>query len=145
MGMDEALETLVRQRQILLARLEQEREHLEALQDVATRLREQIAHDEQTLDDIESVLGKNPQLRLDEADVRLRGKRLEAVAIEVLAAERGRGNEVHYREWFELLRSSGYLVAGKEPVNTFLAQINRSRAVERVGSRTGLYRLRAAA
>jgi hypothetical protein len=49
--------------------------------------------------------------------------------------------EVHYREWFELLRSRGHLIAGKEPINTFLAQINRSTKVERVGRRTGRYRI----
>jgi hypothetical protein len=66
---------------------------------------------------------------------------LEQVAIDVLEAELGAGAEVHYREWFELLRSRGHLVAGKEPLNTFLSQINRSDAVERVGRRTGIYRL----
>ena len=61
----------------------------------------------------------------------------------VLAEERGPGAEVHYREWFELLRSRGHLVAGKEPVNTFLTQINRSDAVIRVGRRSGRYKLAA--
>jgi hypothetical protein len=87
------------------------------------------------------VLGREPQLRLDEAHLRLRGRRLEEVALKVLTEERGPEAEVHYREWFELLRQKGFLVAGKEPVNTFLAQINRSGAIEKVGHRSGRYRL----
>ncbi len=94
---------------------------------------------------IDSVLGRSPQLRLEEADLRLRGRRLEEVAIAVLADQRGPEAEVHYRDWFELLRSNGHLVAGKHPLNTFLTQINRSAAIEKVGRRTGRYRLSLAA
>ena len=82
-------------------------------------------------------------MRLEDANLRLRGRRLEEVALAVLAEERGAGIEVHYREWFDLLRERGHLVAGKAPINTFLAQINRSRSVEPVGNRSGRYRLAA--
>jgi hypothetical protein len=61
----------------------------------------------------------------------------------VLSEERGSGIEVHYREWFDLLRARGHLVGGKEPLNTFLAQINRSDAIEKVGRRSGRYKLAA--
>ncbi len=40
------------------------------------------------------------------------------------------GEEVHYRAWFELLRDEDVVVAGKDPLATFLAQISRSDAVE---------------
>jgi hypothetical protein len=53
------------------------------------------------------------------------------------------GGASAYRDWYELLRSRGLVVSGKEPVNTFLAQINRSASVERVGRRTGRYRVSA--
>ena len=46
---------------------------------------------------------------------------MEPVALRVLAEERGIEVEVHYEEWFELLRSRGYLVSGKGPLDTFLA------------------------
>ena len=138
------MEVLMVERRRLSVRLEQERQQLERLRSVVADIADRVAHDERLLWEINSVLGKEPQLRLDEADLRLRGRRLEAVAIEVLAEERGRNEEVHYREWFELLRARGHLVAGKEPINTFLAQINRSRDVHPVGRRTGLYRLREA-
>jgi hypothetical protein len=137
------METLVGQRKSLLGRLEQEREQLEQLRAIVSSLEERIVHDERMLNEIDSVLGRVPQMRLDESNLRLRGRRLEEVAIEVLADEKRLGTEVHYREWFELLRGRGHLVAGKEPLNTFLAQINRSAAVEKIGRRTGRYRVAA--
>jgi hypothetical protein len=139
------MDALVGERRTLIARIEQEREQLGRMQSIVSNLEERLAHDERMLGEIDSVLGRAPQLRLEDADLRLRGRRLEEVAIAVLTDERGPGVEVHYREWFELLRSSGHLVAGKNPLNTFLTQINRSRSIEKVGRRTGRYRLSAAA
>jgi hypothetical protein len=135
------MDALLVERRELLGRIEHEREQLERLQCIVARLSDRLAHDERTLEEIDSVLGRSPQLRLEDADLRLRGRRLEQVAVELLEAELGAEAEVHYREWFELLRSRGHLVAGKEPLNTFLSQINRSEAVERIGRRTGRYRL----
>jgi hypothetical protein len=137
------MEALLGQRKILLARIEQEREQLEQMRAIVASLEEQITYDEVMLGEIDSVLGRVPQMRLEDADLRLRGRRLEEVALQVFAEEREPGAEVHYREWFDLLRSRGHRVAGKEPLNTFLAQINRSKAVERVGRRTGRYKLAA--
>lgn len=137
----QAIEVLLAERRRLIGRLEQEEEQLETLRSVVEELADRVARGKQALAEINSVLGKEPQLRLDQADVRLRGQRLEQIAIEILSTHRDGQEPVHYREWFELLRSNGYLVAGKEPLDTFLAQINRSTAVERVGRRTGLYRL----
>lgn len=139
------LDVLLGEQQRLLARLEEEQEQLEVLERLMTSLRERIGGDERLLGEIESVLGKNPQLQLADSDLRLRGRRLEAVAIELLAKERGEAAEVHYREWFELLRAHGHLVAGKKPIDTFLAQLGRSENVESMGRRSGLYRLRSEA
>jgi hypothetical protein len=135
------METLLQQRAGLLVRLEQEREQMEQLRTIVAGLEDRISYDERLLAEIESVLGNVPQLKLEESDVRLRGKRLEEVALQVLAEERGEETQVHYKEWFNLLRERGHTVAGKEPLNTFLAQINRSGAVTKVGHRTGLYKL----
>jgi hypothetical protein len=52
--------------------------------------------------------------------------------------------EVHYREWFALLLETGLRVAGKDPLGSFLTQVSRAPAVERVRPRSGLYRLRSA-
>jgi hypothetical protein len=138
-----ALETLLSERQRLLALVEQEREQLDSLRLIVDGVSERIHGAERALEEIDSVLGRAPQLRLTDADIRLRGKRLQEVAIEVLKNELGPGVELHYKEWFELLRANGHRVAGKEPLNTFLAQINRTDSVERVGRRTGRYRLAA--
>lgn len=145
MASDEAIEVLLAERRRLMGRLEQEEEQLESLRAVVEDLADRVARGKQVLAEINSALGKEPQLRLEEADLRLRGQRLEQVAIEILTSHRDRAEPVHYRDWFELLRGNGYLVAGKTPLDTFLAQINRSKAVERVGRRTGLYRLADAA
>ncbi len=135
------IEVLLGQRKTLLNRIEEEREQLEQLRTIADDLEGQISFDERLLVEIESGLGNVPQLRLEDSNVRLRGRRLEEIAIQVLAEERGANAEVHYKEWFDLLRARGHRVAGKEPVNTFLAQINRSGAVERIGKRTGRYKI----
>lgn len=140
-----ALEALLEERRILIARVEQEREQLERLQSVVGQVSDRLEDDERTLAEIESALGMNPQLCLDDANVRLRGQHLERVALEVLKEERGEAAEVHYREWFELVRARGHHVAGKDPLNSFRSQINRSGSVEQVGRRSGMYRIRAAA
>lgn len=139
------IDILMVERRRLIGRLEQERDQLETLSAVLDDLAARVAVDERMLHDIEEALGKDPQLRLDEADMRLRGQQLEQIAIAVLVESRTDAEAIHYTEWFEMLRVRGHLVAGKEPIGTFLAQINRSAAVERVGRRSGLYRLADAA
>src|SRR4051794_34701028 len=63
-----AMDALLGERKSLLARIEQEREQLEQLQAIAERLSDRLAHDERTLEEIESVLGKSPQLRIEDAN-----------------------------------------------------------------------------
>lgn len=138
-------DSLIAERRRLIGRIEQESEQLEALERVVKELGTRIAADERMLREIDSALGKAPQMKLDEADLRLRGRRLEQIAIAVLAEAGEPAEAIHYRDWFELLRMRGHLVAGKRPVDTFLAQINRSASVERIGRRSGLYRLADAA
>jgi hypothetical protein len=50
----------------------------------------------------------------------------------------------HDRDWYALLCAAGYRAHGKEPLASFLAQINRAERVEPLGGRSGRYRLRAA-
>lgn len=139
------MDALLGERKVLIGRIEQEREQLERMRSIVSNIEERLSYDERMLDDIDSALGIAPQLRIEEADVRLRGQRLEAVAIETLEQRLGPEAEIHYRQWFEMLRAEGHVVAGKEPLNTFLSQINRSDGVESVGRRTGRYRLANAA
>jgi hypothetical protein len=141
MAGDASMDALLAQRQRLSARIRDHREERDVLLGIIKNLDEQLVRDECLLDDVDSALGRETQLRLEQSDVRLRGRRLEEVAMRVLADEKGADAEVHYRDWFELLRARGYWIGGKEPLNTFLAQINRSSDVERVGKRSGRYRL----
>lgn len=94
------------------------------------------------LAELESALGLADQLRLEEFDSRLGGQRLEEIAVELLRTDRQFGEAIHYREWFDLVRRAGHEIGGKDPKATFLAQLRRSQAVEAVGRRSGLYRLR---
>lgn len=139
------MDTLLDEGKLLLARIERDREQLERIRSIALGLEAHLQRDERLLEEINSALGRSAQLKLDDADIRLRGRRLEGIAVQVLERKLGADAEVHYRDWFELLRDEGHLVAGKDPVNTFLSQINRSDAVEKVGRRSGRYRLNRAA
>ena len=89
--------------------------------------------------EIEELLGLAPQLSLESVEGELRGARLREVAFYVLQEQVG-PEAVHYRRWFELV-SDRYRVAGKDPLATFLAAVSRMTGVEKVGRRTGMYRL----
>jgi hypothetical protein len=132
------------QRERLQARLEQDRTDLAHLQLLAAQVQRRIDTSLQMLSTIAAALGEAPQLDLDDLTEELRGQRLERVALDILTEEHGVEAEVHYREWYELVRAHGYRISGRDPVATFLAQINRCKAVEAVGRRSGRYRLRPA-
>jgi hypothetical protein len=83
-------------------------------------------------------------MRIEQLDHRLRGRRLLEVAVELLANHAGSGVPIHYRAWFVLVQDAGHQIGGKDPLGTFLAQVNRAPEVEPVGHRSGLYQLRAA-
>jgi hypothetical protein len=117
-------------------------EQAERLRALAERIETRTAEDRNALADLEGVLGASAQLGIDDFDRRLGGQRLERVAIRLLEEHPGAAEEIHYRAWFDLIREAGYEISGKNPLGTLLAQLNRSDAVERVGNRTGLYRLR---
>lgn len=136
---------LVQEFHRLAAQVAEGRERATRLRALADHAGAQAERDERVLDEIGAVVGLTSQMRLEDGDPRLRGPRLEAVAVDVLQNADAGDEGIHYREWFALLRSAGHHVGGKDPLATFLSQINRSRAVERIGQRTGRYRLRAVA
>jgi hypothetical protein len=129
----------------MLVRLEHGRNRAQRLRDLAEEASEQVAAEERLLRSMAEVLGISPQATIDQLGGALRGQRLREVAVEILTRHHLPGDEVHYREWYELITAEGLAVAGKDPVATFLAQVSRSDAVEAVGRRTGRYRLRAVA
>lgn len=126
----------------LTKRIQEQRERADRLRALADQVHEQTRQDEALLAELEGLVGIAPQLRLETLDAELRGKRLQEVAIELLEAEVGRGEPIHYREWFERLQARGHRISGRDPLANFLAQISRADGVERVGSRTGVYKLR---
>lgn len=105
------------------------------------QLEEHLAQDERLLREIEELTDRRPQLRLERLDRQLRGRRLQEVAVEVLRRRLGPDQAIHYREWFSLLRAEGFEVAGRDPLKSFLTGIGRAPGVERVGARTGVYRI----
>ena len=134
-------ERLLAERTALIESIEAQRAQLDRFEQIVCDLNERLEHDQHLLGELDGVLGTAAQLRLENLDPRLHGRRLEEVAIEVLREDLGGEAEVHYRDWFELLRARGHRIKGKAPLDTFLAQINRSDSIERVGRRTGRYRL----
>ena len=64
--------------------------------------------------------------------------------MEVLRRQVGPGQAIHYKQWYGVLTAAGHKVAGRDPLATFLAQVARAPEIERVGARTGRYRLTAA-
>jgi hypothetical protein len=128
----------------LVAQVVEQRERADRLRLLADQVDENAVRDEHLLGELASLLGKDPQLRLEDLDARLRGQRLREVAVEVLRREVGPGHPIHYKQWYGLLTAAGYRVAGRDPVATFLAQVHRAGEVERIGNRTGRYQLVAA-
>jgi hypothetical protein len=138
-------EGLLEEAKALAQRIRAQAEQAERLRLLADRIDARTAEDQLALEELQGVLGVAAQLNIDDLDERLGGRRLERVAIRVLERHAGPGAEIHYREWFNLLAAEGHRVAGRKPIGTFLAQLNRSERITRIGSRTGRYRLRVAA
>lgn len=132
-------ETLLAEYRALAASVATQRERAEQLQRLAEHARSQAQRDEEALVELARVLGLDPQMCLEELDERLRGQRLAEIAVRVLVKAEGRGNPVHYKQWYGLLRTAGYTVAGKDPLASFLAAVSRSPQVKGVGQRSGLY------
>ena len=133
------------EREKLQARLIEAQEHVQHFETLATEAREEAESVAQLIRDLDEILGLSPQIAMCELDVELRGERLREVALDVLRAKVGCGEPIHYREWFDALVEAGYRVSGKDPLASFLTQVSRIAPVEKIGRRSGLYRLRLAA
>jgi hypothetical protein len=91
--------------------------------------------------ELDEMLGRAPQMRLDLQSEELRGKELREAALRVLLEQLGQRQRIHYRDWYRLLTEQGVVAGGKDPIATFLTQITRSPLVERVEGESGVYRL----
>ncbi len=132
---------LGKQADTLAQRVADTQERLQTMRDLVAVLEDQLETDENMLRQLEGLLGRSDQLPLETLSARLRGERLREVAVDILRRRAG-DEPVHYRTWYGWVREEGYLVAGKDPVASFLAAISRLDCLEREGgSRSGLYRL----
>lgn len=129
------------ERGALIGRVDELQRRIDLHRGVLEQLEGQLVSEKRLLREIEELQDRRPQLRLERLDRQLKGRRLQEVAVEVLRRRAGADAVVHYREWFSLLQAEGFEVAGRDPVNTFLTNVNRAQSVERVGERSGLYRL----
>jgi hypothetical protein len=141
---DHVRETVERERELVVNRLEALREQACRMREVAEVIERDAEDASHLLRTMDELLGRAPQLSLESQHEELRGKRLQAIAVDLLRQQHGLGRPVHYRDWFALLTEAGVRVAGKDPLATFLTQIARAPAVESVRPRSGLYQLRSA-
>ena len=138
-------DTAAREREILLERYTEckaRAEHHHELAADATREAERYA---KTIRELGELLGIEDQLSLSDLSDQLRGERLREVAADVLWRNFHAGDVVHYKQWQECVVSEGYRIGGKNPTATFLTQVARVESVERIGRRSGLYKLTATA
>ncbi len=133
------------ERDLLATRLAEAHERIDHFETLASEARDEAQSLAASIRAIEEVAGLAPQMAICEISEELRGERLREVALDVLQRLSTSGDPVHYRIWFEALVESGYRVIGKDPLATFLTQVSRIDRVERIGRRSGLYRLRVAA
>jgi prefoldin subunit 5 len=70
----------------------------------------------------------------------LRGAEIRRTAGRLVAQSDDPHRPLHYTKWFQLVLRSGYAVAGRDPLATFLTQLNRSPVVRR-DAEAGTYRL----
>jgi hypothetical protein len=135
-------EIVERERETAAARVDQLRREAEALRSLAAEVDEELRSSSRILQHAEELLGLAPQIPIDDLQGELRGRRLREIAIELLRSRRGERAEIHYREWLDLLQSTGARVGGKNPAATFLTQIASAPEVESVRPRSGRYRLK---
>jgi hypothetical protein len=133
------------ERDALAARLIDAEARIDHFESCAAEAREQAEALVASIRAIEELAGLAPQMALCEISEELRGERLREVALEVLHRLSSSGDPIHYRIWFQALLDSGYRVLGRDPLATFLTQVSRMERVEKIGRRSGLYRLRTAA
>lgn len=96
-------------------------------------LEQRLAQARRELEDVETALS-GP----------LRGRDVATVALDLWArSDRHVGSWLHYTQWFELVQGrDGVLIAGDDPLATFLTAISRDPRIEGKGRRSGLYRPR---
>jgi hypothetical protein len=129
------------EREQLIARYEECRSKHEQLREELEQVALEAERYLRTIRELGEVLEIEDQLSLTALNEELRGDRLREIAAEVLWRHHKAGDVVHYKDWLALVVAEGHRVGGKNSAATFLTQVARETTVERVGRRTGLYRL----
>jgi hypothetical protein len=133
--------TAALEREKLVERFNECRARSERYQELADQAAREAERYAKTIRELGELLELEDQLSLVGLSDDLRGERLRAVAAEVLWRHFAAGDVVHYKQWFELVVADGYRIGGKNPTATFLTQVARVESVERLGRRSGLYKL----
>jgi hypothetical protein len=138
-------DTAARERELLLKRYTECKARAEHHQELAADAMREAERYAKTIRELGELLGVEDQLSLSDLSEQLRGERLREVAADVLWRNFHAGDVVHYKQWQECVVSEGYRIGGKNPTATFLTQVARVESVERIGRRSGLYKLSATA
>lgn len=138
-------QTALAEREKLIARYEECRGRHEQLLEELDQVALEAERYLRTIRELGEVLEIEDQLSLTTLNEELRGDRLREIAADVLWRHHQVGDVVHYKDWLALVVAEGHKVGGKNTAATFLTQVAREKTVERVGRRTGLYRLVVAA
>jgi hypothetical protein len=133
--------TAAAEREKLIVRYEECRARSEEHREIAAEAGREAERYAKTIRELGELLEIEDQLSIVGLSEQLRGERLREIATEVLWRHHRVGDVVHYKQWFELVVADGYRIGGKNPSATFLTQVARVESVERVGRRSGLYRL----
>lgn len=142
--LDRHRERLLNHRERLRAELDQTEQSLVEV-DERVALLNRIAPLEElpmeTIDgrDQSESTSETPVAELPVAEV-LRGTAIRETAVRLLAKSQDAAHPVHYKRLYELLIESGFSVAGKDPLATFLTQLGRS-PVMRKTTQAGVYEL----
>jgi hypothetical protein len=120
----------------MAANVAEQRERAERLQGLADDARAPAESQEAALRDLGELVGIDPQLRLEQLDARLRGQRLQEIAVQVLGEHHPEGEPIHYKQWYALLPEAGYSIGGRIHKPTFFASISRSPHVRSIGRRS---------
>lgn len=134
----------IEEREKLIGLYERCRERHEQLTEEANLVALQAERYLKTIRELGELLGIEEQLSIHELSAELRGARLREVAADIVFRHFKKGDPpFHYKQWFALVVGEGHRIGGKNPAATFLTQVARIDGIERVGRRTGLYRISA--
>jgi|SRR5579884_295298 len=134
-------QTALAEREKLIRKYEQCRARHEKLIEEVEQTALEAERYLKTIRELGEVLEIEDQLSLTTLSEELRGDRLREIAADVLWRHHKVGDVVHYKDWLALVVAEGHRIGGKNSAATFLTQVGREKTVERVGRRTGLYRL----